>query len=137
MGLLRINRHPSVRDLRLFAVLWLLFAGFAGFLAWRQGATGLAAALWVAAGGIGAAGLLRPPAVRGVYLGAVYAVFPIGFVVSHLILGLVYFLVITPVGLCARLCRYDPLERRFDRARKTYWIAREPSRPPSSYFRQH
>lgn len=137
MKLIRLNTDPSPKDLRLFAVLWLLFVGCAGFLAWRRGAVGLAAALWVAAGGIGALGLAWPRAVRGVYLGAVLVAFPIGFVVSHLILGGVYFLVITPVGLCARLCGYDPLERRFDRARKSYWRVREPGRPPASYFRQH
>lgn len=137
MKLLRINRHPSAWDLRVFATLWLIFLGGAGWLAWRQGASGLATALWVAGAGIGLTGLAWPQAVRGVYFGAVYAAFPIGFVVSHLILGGVYFLVITPVGLCARLFGYDPLERKFDRARKSYWQPRGPARPPAGYFRQH
>lgn len=137
MKLLRINTAPLPKDLRLFAVLWILFVGFAGWLAWRKGLTGVAAALWIAAGGIGAVGLLSPMKVRGVYLGAAYAAFPIGFVVSHLILGLVFYLVLTPVGLCARLCGYDPLERRFDKAKKSYWAKRDQIRTPSSYFDQH
>lgn len=137
MKLLRINAAPSPKDLRLFSVLWLLFSGFAGWLAWSKGALGLASALWIAAAGVGAIGLLSPRKVRGVYLGAVYAAFPIGFVVSHLILGVVFYLVLTPVGLCARLFGYDPLERKLDAAKKSYWTERDEIRTPSSYFDQH
>ena len=137
MSLVRINRNPTAKDLRVFAALWLVFLGVLGALAWRKDATGLAAALWIAGGGIGAVGLVWPRQVRGVYLGAVYAAFPIGFVVSHLVLGAVYFLVLTPIGWMARLFGHDPLQKKFDPARKSYWIEREGSRPPASYFRQH
>lgn len=137
MKLLRINASPTPKDLRIFAALWLGFVGGAAVLAWVRGAGGLAGALGIAAGGVGVLGLAWPRSVLGVYLGAVYAAFPVGFVVSHLILGIVYYLVIAPVGLCARLFGYDPLERRFDAARKSYWTAREGARPPASYFDQH
>ncbi|HYC70262.1 MAG TPA: SxtJ family membrane protein [Opitutaceae bacterium] len=137
MKLLRLNVDPSPRDLRLFSVLWLLFVGLAGFLAWRKGAVPLAATLWFAAGGVGAVGLVSPRKVRGVYLGAAYAAFPIGFVVSHLMLGAVYYLVLTPVGLCARLCGHDPLARRPGAAGTSYWKPRRGPRSPASYFRQH
>ena len=86
---------------------------------------------------VGVAGWIRPHGVRLVYLGACYAAAPVGFVVSHLLLAAIYFLVLTPVGLLLRLARKDPLERRFDPQRSTYWAPRESARPPESYFRQH
>jgi len=137
MSLIRINRNPSTRDLRVFAGLWLIFFGAAGLLAWKRGATGLALGFWIAAAVVSCAGLVAPRSVRSVWLAAVYAAFPVGIAVSYVMLGIVYFLVITPVGLCLRLARRDPLERRFEPGRKSYWIPRGPPRSPSDYFRQH
>ena len=41
---------------------------------------------------------------------------PIGLALSHVILGAVFYIVFTPVGLVMRLLGKDPLHRRFDRA---------------------
>jgi hypothetical protein len=54
-----------------------------------------------------------------------------------LILGAVYFLVITPIGLCMKFARRDPLERRLERGPGSSWKPRGPVRSPSDYFRQH
>lgn len=137
MSLLRLNTTPSCRDLRVFSALWLLFLGVAGVMAWRRGATEIAEALWAVAAAGGATGLIFPGAMRYVYLASVYAAFPIGWAMSHLILGAVYYLVLTPMGLIMRLLRHDPLARRFDPHAKTYWRKREAAREPESYFRQH
>jgi hypothetical protein len=137
MKLIRINTRPAPRELRQFAGLWLLFVGVGAFIAWRSDAPVLATLLAAVALGVGVAGLLAPRSIRLVYLGAVYAAFPIGFVVSWLILGVVYFLVITPIGLCMRLARRDPLERRFERGAKSHWTPAAKARSPSDYFRQH
>ena len=40
---------------------------------------------------------------------------------ADLVLGMVYFVVVTPVGWLSRLIR-DPLSRRRNRRAKTYWI---------------
>jgi hypothetical protein len=37
-------------------------------------------------------------------------------------LSIVYFVVVTPIGLASRLI-HDPLSRRRDRRATTYWIA--------------
>lgn len=136
MNLVRINRQPSVRDLRVFATLSFAFgAGFAWFAAVRGwGAVAvLSATVGVA---VALVGWWRPRAVRGVYVGACTAAWPVGFVVSHLVLAGIYFLVVTPIGLLLRLAGKDPLQRRFDATRPTYWADRGPERPPESYFRQ-
>ncbi len=136
MSLMRINRQPSPRDLRIFATLSFAFcaggAWFAGARGWAE-VTFVAAALGIA---IGSAGWWRPQSVRGVYVAACFAVWPVGFVVSHLLLAGIYFLVVTPIGLLLRLSGKDPLQRRFDPKRPTYWTDRDSPRSPESYFRQ-
>lgn len=50
-------------------------------------------------------------------------------ITSPLILGLLFFLVITPFGLIRRLVARDPLRLRFEPEAPSYWIRREPPGP--------
>ena len=54
---------------------------------------------------------------------------------SPLILGALFFLVITPTGLIMRALGKRPLGLRFDRAAKTYWLKREPPGPSGESFK--
>ena len=61
----------------------------------------------------------------------------IGFVVSNVAVTAVYFFVVTPIGLTLRLLRRDPLRRRFERGRESYWEDAEKADDAERYFRQH
>ncbi|MFC2051736.1 hypothetical protein ACFLT4_03300 [Chloroflexota bacterium] len=50
----------------------------------------------------------------------------IGFVMTPVILGLVFYLVFTPVGVLLRLIRKDILDRRFEVSSDSYWKPKEP-----------
>jgi hypothetical protein len=137
MSLIRINRNPSRRQLLGFGVCWLLFFGCLGAAAMRRSASlNVAAILWAAALVVPLIGWAFPKFMRLVYLGMAYLAFPIGFAVSHVILGIVYYAVLTPIGLVMRLFGYDPLKRPFDARAESYWVARKPSADPKRYFRQ-
>ena len=56
-------------------------------------------------------------------------------VVSPVVLGLIYFGVFTPVGLVMRLAGRDAMARRFEPAKPSYWISREPPGPREDSFR--
>jgi hypothetical protein len=60
---------------------------------------------------------------------------PLAWTVSTVLLILVYYLVLTPIGLALRLAGRDRMGRRFDSDRTTYWVKRNES-DPSRYFRQ-
>jgi hypothetical protein len=51
-------------------------------------------------------------------------------IVTPVILGLLFFVTITPIGLLARACGKDFLRLRLDRGAKSYWIERTPPGPP-------
>ena len=54
-----------------------------------------------------------------------------------LVLALVYYLVVTPIGLIMRLFGYDPMTRRRDCEFESFWVPRgKGDRGPESYFRQ-
>lgn len=52
-------------------------------------------------------------------------------ITSPLILGLMFYGLITPIGLLMRLTGKDPLRLRPDPSSNSYWIRREPPGPPT------
>ncbi len=55
----------------------------------------------------------------------------LGKIVSPIALGVMFYLVITPIGLVIRLTGNDPLRLKLDPDAKSYWIPREPPGPTS------
>ena len=56
-------------------------------------------------------------------------------IMSPIILLLLFFAILTPVGLVARLLRKDPLRRAAEPGLPSYWIVRERQRLPPDSFR--
>ncbi len=50
-------------------------------------------------------------------------------IVSPIVLGILFFLIVTPIGLLMRALGKDPLRMRLDHTAKTYWIERTPPGP--------
>jgi len=138
MSVIEVNRNPTRRQLNQFGFIWLGFLAFFGALAtWRWEAPAVGTVLWAAAVVVPVLGWLWLGFMRAVFVGMSYAAWPIGFVVSHVVLALVYYGVLTPIGLAMRLVGYDPMRRRFEPDADSYWIERD-STPVDAgrYFRQ-
>lgn len=187
MAVIDIKVNPTKTDLRVFAVLWLIFFGvLARIVFWKPEALLVAAAVtgtaflisialntdfpkrmqllglsiplvlltiggleylgvkpwpiaWVliGIGVIGAVAILSSGLLgKSLYTKWMYAALPLGWTFSHLVLGLVFFLVITPIGCILRLAGKDPMERAFDRSAASYWKPHEQTKDPGRYFRQ-
>lgn len=54
----------------------------------------------------------------------------LGKVVSPIALGILFYGVLTPVGVVIRLTGKDPLRLKFDPGADSYWIPRQPPGPP-------
>ena len=131
-----IPRHPTTGTLRGFAAIWLVwFAGLAA-VAWlvRQDAT-TALILGAIALAVGPIGLASPKLIRPVFVGAMVVTFPIGWVLSHLLLGAVFYCLFAPLGLLFRLIGRDALGLRRSSA-ESYWRPKAAAKDLRSYFRQ-
>ena len=99
-------------------------------------AFGHAAHLWslIVAAAFGAVSMLAPGLLAP--LNRLWARFGLLLhkIVSPIVLGIMFFLVITPMGLVMRLFGKDPLRLRIDRGASTYWIGRTPPGPPADSF---
>ncbi|HXU76628.1 MAG TPA: SxtJ family membrane protein [Methylomirabilota bacterium] len=82
-------------------------------------------------------GAACPRALKPVYLPWMILAIALGFLVSHALLTVFFFLVITPIGLVARATGKDFLRLKIDRAAPSYWIARAPTKKSQAdYERQ-
>ena len=77
-------------------------------------------------GALGAAlivlGLTVPVLLKPVYRVWMALAVVLGFVMTRVILTVVYYLIMTPIGLIMRLLGKDPLHRRLDPGASSYWI---------------
>lgn len=137
MSMIKINRNPSRRELIWFgALLPIFFAALGAVARWIWGAPGVANWIWMTGIAVTVVFAVAPPLRRLLYVGWMYAALPIGWTISHLLLGGIYFFIFTPIGLLMWLFRYDPMHRRFDKQAQSYWIPRDTSTHAARYFRQ-
>jgi hypothetical protein len=134
--LFRIDHQPSRGKLAVFGLSWLIFLGLLSAGLGRRGSPGAAVAVGLAAAAVPLIGLVSVRWLRAVYLAANYATYPLSVVASYVILAVVFYAVVTPLGLALRLLGHDPLGRRFDPQAKSYWSERKPPEDTERYFEQ-
>jgi len=121
----------------LFGPLFACFTGIVALLLLRSfQLASLAIALGVAAVILIGVYYAVPAWQNRIYRGWLMTLSPIGVIVSHLVLALLYFCVLTPIGTLMRSVGYDPLNRKLDENTESYWVRRSQQRKPSDYFRQ-
>ena len=129
--------HPDRKTLRQFAGLWLVvFGGMALWQALVRGRPSLGLSIGALALVVGVAGLTRPEWVRLIYVGWMVLAFPIGWTVSHIMLGILFYGLFTPIGLVFRLIGRDPLQRGRRPGVESYWTPKPAPADLKSYFKQ-
>jgi len=147
MALAAVQIHATDKQLRQFGYAGLIIFGALGawalvyqtLLGYGLGESymivgGLLVAL-SACCGLGA--IAWPKAVRPIYIVMALVAFPIGFVISHVVLALVYYLVFTPIGLIMRLLGKDLMHRKIDPDANTYWTEHPQTTDMRRYHRQY
>jgi hypothetical protein len=131
-----IQFHPTEKTLRQFAGLFLLiFGALAVYETVWGGSPRLGMGYGVAAALVGGAGLIWPKVIQPVFVGWSIVAFPIGWAVSTLLLGVLFYGIFTPLGLVFRATGRDVLRLRRP-ATATYWLPKAAAKDPREYFRQ-
>ncbi len=145
--LVEINFNPDTKTLRQFGVIAFIGFGILAALAYYEklvfsfGFGDARIPLVATFGALGTIALLfslvAPKANRVLYVGLSLLAFPIGFVLSYVIMGTLFFLIIGPIAVAMRLFGKDPMHRAYDPSAPTYWSAARPPRDKESYFHQY
>jgi hypothetical protein len=118
-------RREKRRKLRNFGLtVGIAFGVLAALLFWREKAHYVYFAVISAVFLL--LGVLAPAALKPVEKVWMKAAGAMGWVMTRVILTILFFAVFTPIGLLARLLGKDFLSLRMDQAASTYWIYREP-----------
>ncbi|WP_145113456.1 SxtJ family membrane protein [Gimesia panareensis] len=137
MALIEINWNPKLSELRTFAIALACLCSLAGFFCLQREASVLLTGTLL---GVSLASCtfawLAPQVMRPVYLVWMILFYPLRWLISCLLIAVVYYLVITPVGILLRLCGYDFVGKRFDSRATSYWQPKPQVRKPEDYFRQ-
>lgn len=120
--------RPTLR--RFGWTVGAVFLGLAALMLWKHDGTPTATA-WMS-GLVGAAlvtfGTAWPRSLRPVYRVWMLLAVAMGFVMTRVILTVVFVLVVTPLGLVRRALGHDPMRRR--RPDGSLWIVREADDDP-------
>ena len=124
--------------LRQFAAAWLVF--FLAVGAQQYFGRGHHAAGFVLGGAalvVGTLGLIKPGAVRWIFVGWMVLAFPIGWLVSQVLLAVLFYLVLTPVAMVLRWRGRDLLGRKPAPNRSSLWTPKQTPDDVRSYLRQY
>ena len=120
------NQQPSTKDLRQFG---LLIGGvFAVIGLWPIVFRSESPRLWamILGGLLIIWGVIVPQSLKQVHKGWMKVGHVLGTINTKIILGIIYYLLITPMGLVMRLMGKDPMHRALAQGTDIYRIVRAP-----------
>jgi hypothetical protein len=118
---------------RSFGFVFFVVFSVAGFIFRESSASWFwyAAATFLLIIALAAPRLLRPANKLWFLFGMA-----LGRVTTPIVMGIIFYLVVTPTGLIFRALGKDPLRLRIDKAATTYWIERRPPGPDPKSMNQ-
>ena len=100
----------------LFLTVWIYIKGYPHIFLYGAGLIG---------GLLVSGGIIMPYALKGVYRYWMGMAFCMGWVVSRILLIILFYLIITPIGLLTRLMGKKFMEVNIDRDKATYWVRKD------------
>ena len=82
-------------------------------------------------------GLILPSVLKPVYKAWMALSVVMGFIMTRVIMFIIFYLIVTPIGLIASITGKNFLDMKIDKGAKSYWIIREKTQKlKSDYERQ-
>jgi hypothetical protein len=126
------NLDVSSEDLRKFAIrvfITLFLAGTVLFFKHKE------TYIWFYSAGIlFLSGLFKPALIKPAYSICMKSALVLEWVITKPVMLAVFYLLFTPFALVIRLFRVDPLDRKLEKNKKSYW--KEKINNPPSWERQ-
>ena len=122
------NIKSGKRELRQFGITIGLVLGLLGFwFLWRNKEGG--SLLLIAATLFLALGFIMPRLLKPLHKLWMTLAVLLGWLMTRIILTILFYLVVTPIGLLAKVSGKDFLNRKFNSTASSYWIPRKAITP--------
>lgn len=135
MALVSIDRNPTDRTLLQFGCITAVVLPVAA--EWFGCPLGVVTAAAVSGSALLLTAIVEPKLMRLPFLAMCYATAPIGIVVGEALTAALYFAVMWPIASIMKLVGRDPLQRRIEPERATYWTRKPTTGPAGRYLRQY
>jgi multisubunit Na+/H+ antiporter MnhG subunit len=127
------NIQTTMKELRKFGIILSVFLSIiAGISLWKSGT--LYNYLFPTAAGILILALAFPRILKFIYIPWMALAILIGWVMTRVILTLLYYLVFTPISLLLNLLGKDLLDEKINPEKSSYWVQREKRIIPKEDF---
>ena len=130
------NIKESNKDLRKFGItVGVVLIMIAAFLFWKQ--HNIYFYFGIAGVFLFLAGLIIPIILKPINKAWMTLAIIMGWVMTRVILTILFFIILTPVGFLSKLFRKDFLNQKIDHNKDTYWEIREKKKfAPEDYEKQ-
>jgi hypothetical protein len=132
-----ITARPTSRKLREFAAASVVATLALAVWQFASGNVALAAGLLAAAVIAAGVGYCKPRWLAPVFTAAMIVTFPFAWIVSLVVLAIIFYGLITPLAVLFRLLGRDALSRQLRPEQDSYWQEKPASQDPRRYLRQY
>lgn len=130
----RMTTPTAKTELRKFAWVMTCAFGALGFFELYRGGQAGPLSLFGIASIFLLCGLVAPAVLGPVHRLWVQLAYVLAWINTRVILGLFFYVILTPVSTVMRLARRDILRRRFNRTTHSYWHSRGTMKPAKSSY---
>ena len=81
-------------------------------------------------------GMISPYTLKPIYTGWMYFTRTMAWVITTVVLGLVFYIGFTGIGLLMRLLGKNPLDRKLDPSAASYWIKHKPYKFSKEHYQR-
>lgn len=113
------------KQLITFGIVFSIFLGIIGYINFRKDNELTYHLLWGVAILNFVTTVTYPEAIKPIYRAALFIAHILGWINSRLLLGLIFYLLFTPISLLMKIFGKDLLDRKIDKNAPTYWKMRE------------
>jgi len=131
----QITASATTKQLRQFGLLvGIVLIVIGGWQFYRQIHPITRIILWAIGGGLFLIGLLAPKVLNPLYTLWMGLALILGWINTRILLGLIFYLVFTPIGLAMKVFKRDTLQRQIDKDANSYWVDREKPQNLKEHF---
>ncbi len=134
----KVTARPTDGRLREFAAVAICIMVAITLVQFLRGQQAIAAVCFILAVSLALVSWRFPRVLAPVFTLSLLLTFPLAWLLSHILLAILFFGLITPLAIVFRLCGRDVLDRRSRKDQATsYWQPRSPAKSVRRYFRQY